>query len=197
VIENDLGNLECAAEHLVEVIGLWPETRSKELLFNAMSRVADLACTVGNPEAATALLSLLDALGQSARLHASPIVLERAASVRQRVIVQLSGYQFAAAWEQGRHATIDRLIVDALELLASIGAPTSIAERPVGGLTAREMDVVRLVSVGKSNREIARELSIGETTAISHVRNILSKLGLSSRTAEAAWAIRNGLDQPR
>ncbi len=63
-----------------------------------------------------------------------------------------------------------------------------------GGLTAREIDVIRLLAEGLSNREIASELSIGESTAISHVRSILSKLGLSSRTAAAAWAIRNGYD---
>jgi DNA-binding NarL/FixJ family response regulator len=161
-----------------------------------MSRIAEFACTVGNPESAVALLSSLDTLRQSARLHASPVVLERAANVRACAYAQLSGLRFEVAWERGRFATIDRLIRDALEMLASIGAPTSIAEQPVGGLTAREIDVIRLVSAGMSNREIARELSIGESTAISHVRNILSKLGLSSRTAAAAWAIRNGFDQP-
>jgi non-specific serine/threonine protein kinase len=196
VIEGELGDVAGAAGHLVEAIRLWPETRSKELLFNAMSRTADLACTLGNTEDATTLLSSLDVLGQSARLHASPSVLERAACVRARAMVQLSGSRFSAAWEQGRHATIDRMIADGLELLASIRAPTSIAQRPVGGLTIREMDVIRLVATGMSNREIARELSIGETTVISHVRSILSKLGLSSRTAAAAWAIRNGFDQP-
>ena len=111
-------------------------------------------------------------------------------------MVQLSGNRFTAAWELGRHATIDRMISGALDLLASTGASTSNAQRPVGGLTVREIDVIRLLSTGKSNREIARELSIGETTAISHVRSILSKLGLSSRTAAAAWAIRHGFDQP-
>ncbi|MEZ4530818.1 MAG: LuxR C-terminal-related transcriptional regulator [Thermomicrobiales bacterium] len=196
VIESKLGNRHCAANLFREAIGLWPETRSKELLFNAMSRIAEFAFVAGQMEAAVSLLSSLDALGQSASLQASPIVLERADHLRAQVITQLGEDRFAAAWAGGRQATVDRLITGAMDLLASIGTAASAGERPLGGLTEREGDVIRLLSQGKSNREIAAELSISESTAISHVRNILSKLGVSSRTAAAAWAIRHGFDQP-
>lgn len=57
-------------------------------------------------------------------------------------------------------------------------------------LTARELDVVALVGEGKANKEIAFELGIGERTARTHVSNILRKLGLTSRTQLALWAIR-------
>jgi DNA-binding NarL/FixJ family response regulator len=111
--------------------------------------------------------------------------------------VMLGADRFAAAWTLERHVAVDQLISDATEILSSISVePSAPLTQPVGGLTAREIDVIRLLSAGKSNREIAHELSIGETTAISHVRNILSKLSLSSRTAAAAWAIRHGFDQP-
>jgi DNA-binding NarL/FixJ family response regulator len=60
-------------------------------------------------------------------------------------------------------------------------------------LTTRELDVVRLVGEGKANKEIAAELEIGERTARTHVSNILRKLGLSSRTQAALWAVREGL----
>jgi DNA-binding CsgD family transcriptional regulator len=62
------------------------------------------------------------------------------------------------------------------------------------GLTEREAQVVRLVAAGRSNREIAAALFVSQSTAISHVRNILAKLDLDSRTAVAAWAVRHGLD---
>jgi DNA-binding NarL/FixJ family response regulator len=58
------------------------------------------------------------------------------------------------------------------------------------GLTARELDVVALVGEGKANKEIAFELGIGERTARTHVSNILRKLGLTSRTQLALWAVR-------
>lgn len=60
-------------------------------------------------------------------------------------------------------------------------------------LTAREREVLLLVAQGKSNHEIAVSLTISERTARTHVSNVLLKLGLSSRTQAALWAIREGL----
>ena len=60
-------------------------------------------------------------------------------------------------------------------------------------LTPRELDVVRLVAVGKSNREVAAELAISENTVARHVQNILTKLGVPSRTAAAAFAFEHDL----
>jgi DNA-binding NarL/FixJ family response regulator len=53
--------------------------------------------------------------------------------------------------------------------------------------------VAGLVALGKSNREIAEELVLGERTIETHVSNILSKLGFSSRREVAEWAIQMGL----
>ena len=58
------------------------------------------------------------------------------------------------------------------------------------GLTARELDVVALIGEGRANKEIALQLGIGERTARTHVSNILRKLGLTSRTQLALWAVR-------
>ncbi len=62
-------------------------------------------------------------------------------------------------------------------------------------LTTRELDVLRLLGAGKTNRQIADELEISERTARTHVSNILSKLDLTSRTQAALWAVREGLVQ--
>jgi NarL family two-component system response regulator LiaR len=67
------------------------------------------------------------------------------------------------------------------------GTPT---EEP---LTERELEVVKLVAKGLSNREIAAELVISEATVRTHVSNILSKLKLCSRTQAALYALREGL----
>jgi DNA-binding NarL/FixJ family response regulator len=61
------------------------------------------------------------------------------------------------------------------------------------GLTSRERDVLRLVSAGRTNRQIAEELFISPKTASVHVSNILSKLGVSGRGEAAAVAHRLGL----
>lgn len=66
------------------------------------------------------------------------------------------------------------------------------AARPRVGdlLTERELDVLRLIAAGRSNREIARDLTVSEKTVKTHVSNILSKLGLADRTQAALFAVR-------
>lgn len=60
-------------------------------------------------------------------------------------------------------------------------------------LTGREADVLRLLAQGRSNKEIAAELYIGDATVKTHVSNILAKLGVQSRTQAALHAMRLGL----
>ena len=62
-------------------------------------------------------------------------------------------------------------------------------------LTSRERDVLGCVARGLSNRAIADELGMAERTARTHVSNILAKLGLSSRTQAALFAVEHGLDR--
>ena len=64
-------------------------------------------------------------------------------------------------------------------------------------LTPREMDVLRLLAQGQSNKEIARALHLVEETVKSHVRHILAKLGVASRTQAVLAAIRLGIVSPQ
>jgi DNA-binding NarL/FixJ family response regulator len=78
----------------------------------------------------------------------------------------------------------------ARRLLSVLGpAPKHTA----GGLTARELDVLRLVGKGMANKEIAAALVLSERTVRTHVSSVLGKLGLTSRTQAALWAAREGL----
>jgi DNA-binding CsgD family transcriptional regulator len=61
------------------------------------------------------------------------------------------------------------------------------------GLTAREVEVLRLVASGKTNRAIARELGLSEKTVARHVHNSLTKIGAPSRAAATAYAYQNNL----
>jgi DNA-binding NarL/FixJ family response regulator len=60
-------------------------------------------------------------------------------------------------------------------------------------LTPRELEVLALVTAGRSDREIGEELFIATRTVNDHVSNILRKVGVASRAEAAAWAVRNGL----
>ena len=79
----------------------------------------------------------------------------------------------------------------AARLMRSLRAPRRT--NPLDELTERERDVLRLVAQGRANKEIAVDLGITERTARTHVSNILSKLGLASRTQAALFAVREGL----
>jgi DNA-binding NarL/FixJ family response regulator len=77
----------------------------------------------------------------------------------------------------------------AKQLTRSLVAPEA---QTVSALTEREREVLVLVAQGLSNQQIADSLVISERTARTHVSNILSKLGVASRTQAALWAIREG-----
>ncbi len=79
----------------------------------------------------------------------------------------------------------------AAKLLQGFSEPAE--PQPFENLTAREMDVLRLVAQAKSNREIAAEFVLSEKTVKTHVSNILQKLHLADRTQAAVYAIRQRL----
>jgi DNA-binding CsgD family transcriptional regulator/tetratricopeptide (TPR) repeat protein len=102
------------------------------------------------------------------------------------------------------HQTAVRLAAEplqmALESLArrgrlDLGAGVA-AEPTLAGLTPRELDVLRLLVEGRSNRQIAERLFISGKTASVHVTNLLAKLGVHSRLQAAAMARQLGVDQP-
>jgi ATP/maltotriose-dependent transcriptional regulator MalT len=86
----------------------------------------------------------------------------------------------------------------ARELFERLGAAPDLARLSAGtseqhGLSERELEVLRLVATGKSNREIASTLVISEHTVARHLQNIYGKLGLSSRAAATAFAFEHEL----
>jgi DNA-binding CsgD family transcriptional regulator len=87
-------------------------------------------------------------------------------------------------------ATPDVVAVDALSAPA---APAPAAAADTHGLSARELEVLRLVAAGKTNKEVARQLFVSERTVDRHVSNIFVKLEVPTRAAATAWAYRHGL----
>jgi NarL family two-component system response regulator LiaR len=81
----------------------------------------------------------------------------------------------------------------ARKVLVELNRPPEPARSStVDPLTARELDVLKLVAQGLSNHDIAEQLIVGETTVRSHVSSILGKLHLASRTQAALYALREG-----
>jgi DNA-binding NarL/FixJ family response regulator len=91
-----------------------------------------------------------------------------------------------------RAAVAGQMSIDpavAMALASALRAP----KPAVDSLTAREREVVLLIADGETNRQIAGRLGVSERTARTHVSNILTKLGLASRTQAAMWAVNHGL----
>lgn len=91
-------------------------------------------------------------------------------------------------------------LVDAIRAVHSgrTRIPPAVAERladRMGGpaLTSRELDVLRAIVAGRSNKEIGTELSIAEATVKTHINNILGKLGVADRTQAATTALQRGI----
>jgi HD-GYP domain-containing protein (c-di-GMP phosphodiesterase class II) len=100
----------------------------------------------------------------------------------------------AAAGELRAEARAGRLDGDAVEcvLAAATGRPRRRAEHP-GGLTSREVEVLRLLARGLSTKQVAAELVITPKTADSHIQHVYSKIGVSTRAAATIFAMRHDL----
>jgi DNA-binding CsgD family transcriptional regulator len=101
----------------------------------------------------------------------------------------------AAAWAEGQTLSLEQ----ACEVVRAAAQESVRAETPrgrgrlAGGLTEREAQVLRLVAEGSTNRDAADALVLSEKTVAKHLDNIFTKLGVSSRAAAVAFALRAGL----
>jgi len=77
-------------------------------------------------------------------------------------------------------------------LVASLRETHPAEARDVEQLTRRERDILKLITLGMTNKAIARKLSITESTVKVHVKHLLKKMKLNSRVEAAVWALQNG-----
>jgi predicted ATPase/DNA-binding CsgD family transcriptional regulator len=108
---------------------------------------------------------------------------------------ELVGSDADRLWKTGSRLTVDEAIALAFGTTLT-GTSRSSARRPRAqhalGISTREIDVVRLVAEGLSNKEIARRLHVSVRTVETHVRHMLTKTGLVNRTQLATWARERG-----
>jgi DNA-binding NarL/FixJ family response regulator len=102
----------------------------------------------------------------------------------------ISGIRAAAG---GESLISPQIASKVLRLLRAQGASTRQADRLSGALSERELDVLKLIAIGKDNAEIARDLFISPKTVKNHISNILMKLQIQNRIQAAVYAVRSGL----
>jgi DNA-binding CsgD family transcriptional regulator len=116
--------------------------------------------------------------------------------------VQLGEKAFAAAWAEGRTMTPEQALAAKGPVAMPMPVPTTHVASPPAeksapsysdGLTAREVEVLRLVAQGLSNAEIAEHLVISLLTVKAHMRSLYNKLSISSRSAATRYAIEHHL----
>ena len=182
----DVTGARAAADELAEIAG---DARAPFLV--AASAHADGAVRLAEGDAPAALVALrrawvawrdIDVPYEAARVRVLMGLACRELGDHDGAALELD----AAQWSF-RHlgAVYD---VSRVEKLALSGRADA-----AGQLTAREVDVLRLIALGKSNRAIAADLVLSEKTVARHVSNILGKLDLGSRSAATAFAYQNGL----
>jgi DNA-binding CsgD family transcriptional regulator len=183
----DLSAARSAADELSDIAG-----RLKAQLLHAMASRANGAVLLAEQDARAALGPLRQSLAAWRDLGAP---YEEA---RVRVLIAL------ACREQGNHDTTELELGAAREVFERLGAAPDVARvdrlmhsqkrSAADPLTEREVQVLRLVAAGMTNKRIAGKLGISEKTVARHVSNIFNKLDLSSRSAATAYAYRHHLD---
>jgi DNA-binding NarL/FixJ family response regulator len=195
------GARTCAAS-LAQIAGDASQAEAMSALSHALGETALLD---GNPEQAASQFAQAVAL-----LRGIDAPFDRAESqLRAGVALARGGRpdeaveQLVAAHRTARRLGAKPLMERAASRLAELGerpdrrrGQRSVAPQANGGLTRREVEVVRLVAIGRTNREIARELFLSPRTVEMHVGSILTKLGCRSRADAARRASELGLLPP-
>ena len=148
-----------------------------------------IALAEGDP--ASAMAQLRDACAIWRELEA-PYELARARELTGLAYRQLGDEEGAQLELEAASDTYERLGArpDAARVASLASTPSPDVHGP---LTGREVEVLRLIAAGKTNRAIATELTISEKTVARHVSNILTKLDLPSRSAATAYAYSRNL----
>jgi non-specific serine/threonine protein kinase len=198
-----LGDREYARSLFEESLRLSRDLGDQWGLAMGLAGMAALALEGWQPERAASLLgatqALLDSFGTNL-WHVDQMEYEQnVASVK----AWIGESRFETAWRQGFDLGANDLD-QVIELAFADESPQPEPDQPpltllratkreFGGLTRREREVAALIAQGKSNPAIAKALYIGLRTVEAHVTHILNKLGFSSRTQIAGWAIQKGL----
>jgi predicted ATPase/DNA-binding CsgD family transcriptional regulator len=195
------GRLGESAARAGEALAMFRESGNLSEGSQCIENLADVAGAAGNAELAATLYGICEGLQERLGAPMWPIYRIEYEQEIARVRVAMAADAFEAAWAAGRELPEDAAVTTALQAAERLAQPgDDPAGAPVlslpGNLTGREVEVLRLLATGASNQAIADTLFISVTTVKGHVQSIMRKLGLNSRTALAAYAVRQGLVPP-
>jgi non-specific serine/threonine protein kinase len=196
---HDLGDLPAALARYRESLRYWEGIGDLGSVAICLEGIAWAVCGLGNARRAALLLGAAQKRREDADYPMPERVLGSFGRVVAGVHASLDPAGFTETWLAGRALSFDAAVTEAYRVdpgeRGAAARPDARAPDPGApfGLTAREIDVLRLVVEGRSDREIGEALFISTRTAQTHVANLFTKLGVSARAEAAAVAVRRGL----
>jgi predicted ATPase/DNA-binding CsgD family transcriptional regulator len=178
----------------LESLALRREIGDKPGIAACLEGLAAVAAGQGQAERAARLLGAAGAMRGSAGLGLPP---PDGAGYERLVAAARAGLDeatFAAAWAAGEVLPLMTVVADDVQAV-SPGAKAGAGEaaRAMGELTPREVEVLRLVTHGLTNAQVAARLSVSVLTVNAHLRSIYGKIGVTSRAGATRFAIEHGL----
>jgi DNA-binding CsgD family transcriptional regulator len=183
-------DLGAAARSFRESMALWPEHGDRWTLSESVEGLACLAAARCDWLVAGQLFGAAEGLRLVAAVPLVADWLTFHADGTRAASRALGDAAFAAAYQDGKEWTTDRVIAEASSLTDSTDPSVPANQH---GLTKRELEVLRLICEGLSNREIGERLFVAERTAQTHVGNVFAKLDVHSRAEAVDFAHRHGL----
>jgi len=198
-VEASQGNYETARSLYEESMAIVRKTGDKGGIAFYQEEFARVIAVQGELTWAARLWGSAEVLNEAIGAPRSPfdrISYERAVAAAR---AQLGEKAFAAAWAEGRTMTPEQALVTQTPKVGLIsGGPSSAPSTKVptlysGGLSARELEVLRLLAQGVTDAQIAEQLVLSLHTIHAHLRTIYSKLGVTSRSAATRYAFEHQL----
>jgi predicted ATPase/class 3 adenylate cyclase/DNA-binding CsgD family transcriptional regulator len=195
------GDYSAAQVLYEESLAIARKVGNKWLIASCLEGLADLVAAQGEPAWAVRLWGAAEALRDTIGAPLPPVYHADYDRSVAAVRAQLGEKVFAAAWAEGRAMTLEQ-VLDAPEptmiLPPTQAEPASLTPAPTranypDGLTAREVEVLRLVAQGLTNEQVAEQLVISPRTVNTHLTSIYGKIGVSSRSAATRYAIEHKL----
>jgi len=178
-----------AIELQKESLDLNWQMRNKRVLALCMQQLACLGDTDRPPVERARLFGAAESLRRLTDYELPPLMQEAHEKGVADLAESLDAKALSHAWAEGRRLAMREAVTLAIgfEPASAVASANAVKRGP---LTARQLEVARLVARGLSDRQIARYLGISRRTVDNHLRHASAKLGCSSRTAVAVWAVR-------
>lgn len=210
----ETGNTVIAMERLSRALEAFHRMGARRMAITVIDVIASAAEQHGFDADAARLLGTTDSVRAEQKTMLSPRAQRDTARLAASLRRRMGEQAFQREHTIGQRQWLNHAAQEALALTRSIRdrAETGVTDEPVApgsfspalaaqrakalGLTRRERQVLEWLVRGAADKEIADELSIAPRTAMTHVSNILSKLGVNRRTAAASFALREGLADP-